>query len=67
MIHGFLDPWEPLFMDLNIPKYFQKYKKILNRFRTTIILINLKIMETFLLDIFGKDRHRNDEDPFTKS
>ena len=20
MIHGFLDPWEPVFMDLNVPK-----------------------------------------------
>ena len=26
MMSGFLDPWEPVFMDLNIPNYFAKYK-----------------------------------------
>ena len=26
MISGFLDPWEALLMDLNIPKYFQRHQ-----------------------------------------
>ena len=28
MISGFSDPWDPLFMDLNIPKYFKKNTKL---------------------------------------
>ena len=31
MISGFLDPWEPVFMDVNIPKYFKRYKKSYGR------------------------------------
>ena len=31
-ISGFLDPWEPLFIDLNIPNYFRKIKKVRNVF-----------------------------------
>ena len=27
-------PWEPLFMDFDIPNYFKKYKKIWKYFRT---------------------------------
>ena len=27
MISGFLDPWDPSFMDLNIPKDFKKYQE----------------------------------------
>ena len=27
MIYGFVSPWEPLFMDLGIPKYFLKSEK----------------------------------------
>ena len=27
MISGFVDPWEPLFMGLNIPKCFNEYQE----------------------------------------
>ena len=27
MMSGFSDPWNPVFMDLNTPKYFKKSKK----------------------------------------
>ena len=33
MISGFVSPGEPLFMDLNIPKYFKIYKKLWTHFR----------------------------------
>ena len=41
MISGFVSPWEPLYMDLNIPKYF-KDKKKMGTFSKDIIYINLK-------------------------
>ena len=28
MIPGFLDPKDPVFIDLNLPNYFRKYKEI---------------------------------------
>ena len=37
MISGFLDPCEPLRMDLNIPKHFQTYKKYENRLKQIVL------------------------------
>ena len=42
MIPGFAIPREPLLVDLNIPKYFNTYKKIWKRFRK-IRFVNLII------------------------
>ena len=45
MISGFVSPWEPLFIDLNIPKYFAKYKAIEETCRTSIFV--KRIVSTF--------------------
>ena len=38
MISGFLTPGGPLFMDLDIPNYFNKYKKKWKHFRNIFFL-----------------------------
>ena len=45
MISGFLSPGEPLSTDLNIPKYFKKYKNNMETFSENIIFINLKLLK----------------------
>ena len=42
MISGSLDPWEPLFMDLNIPNDFRNSKEQQETF-LWIILLNLDL------------------------
>ena len=62
MISG-LDPWEPLFMDLNIPNHFSKSKKIQIHFKNNMLL-NLENGGT---QSFGKRQApTNDEDPPNK-
>ena len=56
MISGFLDPWEPFFMDLNIPEYFSKYKQIWDPL-LNLSYINLKFLEITALEHFGKVGH----------
>ena len=45
MISGFVDPWEPLFVDSNIPKYFKQYKKKLETCLKNITFVNLKMLD----------------------
>ena len=57
MNYGLLDPWEPLSIDLDIPKYFKKYKKYGNLFEH-IIFVNIKFGKSTKLKYwnrFGKD------------
>ena len=37
-ISGFVDPWETLIIDLNIPEYFHTNTEIWNRFRVILFL-----------------------------
>ena len=46
MISGFLTPGEPLFMDLNIPKYYKKYKTTMETV-LAIIFINMQMFWFF--------------------
>ena len=43
MISGFLSPWEPLFMDLNISKYFKQYEKTYGNILTTYVFCEICI------------------------
>ena len=47
MISGFVDPWEPLFIDLNIPNYF-KNKKIWKHVLVCLETENVRIVGTGL-------------------
>ena len=70
MISGCLSPGEALFMDLNIPKYFKKYKKYGNVSKN-ILFMNMKMLEIeknkFLEQIWKRQAPQNDEDPLKKS
>ena len=66
MIYGFVDSWEPVFKDLNIPKYFTKYRNNMATISKDIIFINLKNWETSCLSILEKTGTNNDEDPRNK-
>ena len=50
MISGFLSPGEPLFMDLNIPKYFKEYKTNLETFLKHTMFVNMGIV--FIIFMF---------------
>ena len=71
MISGFFTPGEPLFIDLDIPKIFQKYKKSMGIFFKTAIFINLTISKIeFFANLYQTCNRRgpgNDEDPFQTS
>ena len=43
MNSGFVDPLEPLFMDLDIPKYFEKYRKVWEPVWETHSFVNVGI------------------------
>ena len=55
---GFVDPWEPLFMDLNIPNYFKQYKKNVGTFQECIIFENLEFGEITEFEIIDPIRKR---------
>ena len=54
MISGFLDPQDPLFVDLNIPRYFKQYKKFMGTCLTNIICIEHEDLEVQNLDHMGR-------------
>ena len=45
MISGFLDLWEPLFIDFNIQKYSRDIRNIREHVSKDIVFVNLKIWE----------------------
>ena len=50
MISGFVDPWDPLFLDFNIPNDFKKYKKIMETF---LKILFVYILESEILKVVG--------------
>ena len=69
MILGFPTPGESLFIDLNIPRYFERYQKIWEHARKTIMFTVYKFQKIgdLMFYRFGKRRSpTNDEDPFNE-
>ena len=54
MILGLLDPWGPLFMDLNIPTYFLNYRKYENTLNTK------NVLDVNILDFENENRKGGD-------
>ena len=55
MISGFLSRGEPLYMDLNIPKYFKTYKRNMGTFFKHIIFIKHTFWDINTFCNFGPD------------
>ena len=51
MIYWFVDPWEPLFMDLDIPNYFKKHKNNYGHIFENMIYVNLKFPDVHFLTV----------------
>ena len=63
MIYGFMDPWEPLFVEFDIPKYFETYKNNTGALSKHIVFTNIKTSETLFHQFWKRRAPKNDEDP----
>ena len=63
MISGFVGPWEPVFMDLSIPKCFMKSKNRWARFRKTQLVKYQILGPPMFYRLWKRRAPKNDEDP----
>ena len=64
MISGFADPWEPAFMELNIPKTLKKHERQDGILFENSIFVNLEMFGHPVVYRFGRrGAPTNDEDP----
>ena len=63
MILGFVDPWDPLFLDLNIPNYLKQDKEIYWNMLLEYYFTYLNIFNFIILKMLENTAPNNDEDP----